>query len=83
MSRPAGFIIDVPITLTIAVRGASLEQAKQYARDFVATIEASVDLGSHMEIAGLPDGVTITEVSVESSREDECEMVDELQADED
>jgi hypothetical protein len=86
MSRPAGFIIDVPVTLSVSVRGASLAEAKQIARIFadgIAPTEAYItgyNAGSHREGNYLPE-VKITDVGFESSLEDECDLLDKLEAD--
>lgn len=80
--RPKGFIIDVPVTLSVAVRGATLEASKDIARKFADTLNPSQ---SHIEgyngEAFSNSGVSITEVTLESSREDSCESLDELEAD--
>lgn len=78
---PKGFIIDVPVTLSVAVRGASLEAAKEIARDFAESLDPSDDF-----ISGYSDekfgvsGVSITEATLESSPEDSCELLEELEA---
>jgi hypothetical protein len=78
MKRPAGFIIDVPITLSVAVRGVSLEAAKEIARAFADTLQPTEQF-----IAGYCEraGVSITEVSLESNPEDSCDVLDELEPD--
>jgi hypothetical protein len=38
MSRPAGFIIDVPLTISVSVRGCSEEKAKELARNFAEAL---------------------------------------------
>lgn len=81
MSRPAGFIIDVPITLSVAVRGKGLTEAQAFeiARDFAADIAPTeAFIGGYN--TNLKDGKTITEVSLESSGEETCEVLEELEA---
>lgn len=79
-----GFIIDVPVTLTVAVRGEGLteKQAKDIARKFTENLDTD-----HMLYVGElktnePDTTSpvITETSMEFSSEDECEVIDELEA---
>ena len=83
MHRPAGFLIDVPVTLTVAVRGtATLAEAMAIARTFAEQLDPSqayVDGYSGM----LDQGVSITEATLESNPEDACEEMCGLQADED
>ncbi len=81
--RPSGFIIDVPVTLSIAVRGEGLTvaKAKEIARTFadvIAPTEAFV--GGYSGVIEKTQNATITEVSLESSREESCEVIDELEA---
>lgn len=86
MARPAGFIIDVPVTLSVAVRGDGLtaKAAKQIARNFADAIAPT-----EYFVQGYSDTLfkltyrTITEVSLESSTEETCEVLEELEAEED
>lgn len=83
--RPSGFIIDVPVTLTVAIRGNGLTEAKakQIARKLADDLSPTEDYtkGYSDVIAALNLGVTVTEATLESSREESCEVVDELEAD--
>lgn len=80
--RPAGLIIDVPITLSVSVRGAREEIAMKVARDFAdSLIPRREDFLRYIADATLPVGVSITDVGMESNPEDGCTVLDELAAD--
>lgn len=80
--RPKGFIIDVPVTLSVAVRGATLEASKKIARTFADTLNPSQSyIDGYNGGAFSNSGVSITEVTLESNREDSCEVLEELEAD--
>ena len=82
MARAAGFIIDVPITLSVAVRGKTEAEAKKIAREFAECLQPTEFYAiGYCEGAQLPEG-TITEISLESSMEEQCEVLDELEAEE-
>lgn len=82
--RPKGFIIDVPVTLSVAVRGVPLDKAKAIARRFAdglnpdnpAYCDGFTD-GLH-KLGEYPDA-TVTEATLESSREDACTVLEELE----
>lgn len=81
--RPAGFIIDVPVTLSVGVRGEGLTaaSAKAIARKFVDDIAPTNEfLGGYSSVLMRQRNAAITEVSLESSREETCEVLDELEA---
>jgi hypothetical protein len=80
--RKPGFIIDVPVTLSVAVRGAKREDALAIARNFAESLQPTEQyIEGYSETLAKLAGVTITEVSLESSSEDSCEVLDELEAD--
>jgi hypothetical protein len=75
--RPAGYIIDVPVTLSVAVRGKTREEAFAIARAFAEALNPSEDF-----IRGYCDEIgagTITEATLASSTEDSCEVLEELE----
>jgi hypothetical protein len=86
--RPAGFIIDVPVTLSVAVRGVPLETAKRIAREFADRLSPTGDycdgytkgLTERRDAPGYA-GALITEATLESNREDACEVLEELEPD--
>ena len=86
MTHKPGFIIDVPVTLSVAVRGdVTREEAFEIARNFadgLAPTEHYVQ--GYMSTMRDEQGVQweITEVSLEASREDSCEVLEELEEDE-
>jgi hypothetical protein len=82
--RKPGFIIDVPVTLRVAVRGATEEEAKQIARDFAEALQPSDHyIGGYCQTAK----VTITEVTlgvcefIDCDAEPEPAAVEKLEAD--
>lgn len=77
--RPAGFVIDVPVTLSVHVRGKSWEEAQKIARAFAESLSPSADY-----IKGYSDAIDagITEATLEATTEESCEALDELEADE-
>ena len=88
MSRPAGFIIDVPVTLSVAVRGEGLTEAlaKLIALRFADTLDPTDDycvgytdsnLTAYMPTVALK----VTEATLEPSREETCKVLEELAAD--
>jgi hypothetical protein len=81
--RPAGFSVDVPITLTVAVRGEDLteEQAFEIARDYAHSLQPSQHEtdGYNSAAFGSSPRHYITEVSLESSTEESCEVIEELE----
>ncbi len=80
-----GFLIDVPITLSLVVRGADrVEKAEQVARMFADGLDPDAVYAGALfqEIVRLFPGVTVSEVSMESSREESCEVLEELEAEE-
>lgn len=82
--RPAGFIIDVPITLSVAVRGTTRVEAKRIARDFAENISPTEDfIRGYSEASPTLNslGATITEATLESPSDESCEVLDELEAD--
>lgn len=89
MKQPAGFIIDVPVTLSVAVRGEGLTkmQAMAVARDYAHSLAPSQNETDGYNWAAFGHPITpdtparhfITEVSLESSMEDACEVIDELE----
>lgn len=82
MPRPEGFIIDVPVTLSVAVRGVPLQEAKRIAREFADSLAPSDEyVAGYNEGDAVPKGASITEVGFESNREDSCEVLEELEAD--
>jgi hypothetical protein len=81
--RPAGFVVDVPVTLSVAIRGADEETAKEIAREFAESLVPSEQhLARYHATVGLPPGVTITDVAMESSPEDSCDVLEDLDEDE-
>lgn len=87
MKREPGFVIDVPITLSVAVRGGELtaKQAMEIARNFADGLAPSeYYVQGYMSTMKDEQDVkwNITEVGLESSREDSCEVLDELEEDE-
>lgn len=86
MARPAGFIIDVPVTLSVSVRGTTLKEAQRIAREFADMLAPSEEVVSSYNYTAklegvLPEGVKVTEASFEASREDSPDVLDELEAD--
>lgn len=86
--RESGFIIDVPVTLSVAVRGADEETAKRVAREFASRLEPSQEFVDGYSEEGasnglLPAGVIITEACLESNTEDACEVLDTFDEEED
>lgn len=78
LERP-GFIIDVPVTLSVAVRGAKLAKAKEIAREFADSLNPHDQYCAGYTSANLEQGIEITEATLESSREDSCEVLEELE----
>jgi hypothetical protein len=80
-----GFSIDVPVTLTVAVRGTQdVKLAKRIAREFADMLAPSDEyISGYIYTAHadgvIPAGVTITEASLESSREESCDVLEELE----
>lgn len=87
--RPKGFIIDVPVTLSVAVRGVDEATAKAIARRFARglMLDDSTDycdgFTKGLHDAGEYPAATVTEATLESSREDSCTVLDELEPEED
>lgn len=81
--RPAGYVIDVPISLSVAVRGDGLtiKQAVKMARDYADSLSPSQhETDGYNSVAfGSSPREYITEVSLESSREETCEVLEELE----
>ena len=77
-TRPAGFIIDVPVTLSVAVRGVSSKKAKEIARQFAASLSPSDQFIEGYNEESKTGGI-ITEVSLESPTDESCEVLDELE----
>jgi len=77
--RAAGYIIDVPVTLSVAVRGAGRKRAEEIAREFAEGLSPSQEYVDGFS-SQLTRGATVTEVSFEASREDSCEVLEELEA---
>lgn len=85
MPRPAGFIIDVPVTLSVAVRGdgLTLKQAKRIARDVAAHLNDFDANGFNERNRNeMPAGVEVTEATLDSSTEESCEELETLEAEE-
>lgn len=83
-NRKAGFIIDVPVTLSIAVRGVDEKQAIAAAREFAESIEFTDDyVRGYMGTKRTEEAAKfdITEVSFEATSEETAEVLDELEAD--
>lgn len=78
-TRPAGYIIDVPVTLSVHVRGKSWKEAQAIARAFAESLNPSEDY-----IKGYSDSIDagITAAFLESSTEESCQVLDELEAEE-
>lgn len=78
--RKPGFIIDVPMNLSVAVRGVTKKQAMQIARAYADSLQPS-----EHEVAGYCsiEKVDITEVSLCSPSDESCEVLDELESDDD
>lgn len=78
--RPAGFIIDVPVTLSVAIRGEGLTEAeaKRITRIFAESLNPTEQ---HIEeFPGLRAGITITAATLEANSEDSAEVLDYLEA---
>jgi len=83
MPQPKGFLIDVPVTLTVAVRGGTEKDALKAARAFFAEhLEKFADDNRHKGYSIAP-GVTVTEFSMESPSDEVCEVLEELDAETD
>jgi hypothetical protein len=83
--KPAGFIIDVPVYLSVAVRGGELtkKQAIQIAADYAESLQPSQEgIDGYVSIALAGTSNTITEVTLSKSESDP-EVLDELKAEED
>lgn len=83
MPRPAGFVIDVPVTLSVAVRGEglTLKDAKRIARDVAATLNSfDADGFNERNRNEMPTGTEVTEATLDSSEEESCEELDTLEA---
>jgi hypothetical protein len=83
--KPAGFIIDVPVYLSVAVRGGELtkKQAIQIAKDYAESLQPSQEqTDGYVSVALAGTSNTITEVTLSKS-ESEPEVLDELDAEED
>lgn len=84
MARPGGFSVDVPVTLTVAVRGERLTRkqafaiATKFAND-LQPAEAFIDGYNSVQDAGAP---FITEVSLDCPSDESCEVLDELEPEE-
>jgi hypothetical protein len=81
-TRPKGYVIDVPITLSVAVRGASKENAKEIARAFAISLQPHPEYIAGFNDISTPEiqaGAFVTEVSLESSSEDPCEVLEDLE----
>lgn len=82
MHRPSGFILDVPVTLSPSIRGATLNEARKIARQFANDMSPTDGFVS-VYSQTLPEGVAITAVGFESSDEDTIDKIDDLEGDED
>jgi hypothetical protein len=83
--KPAGFIIDVPVYLSVAVRGQGLtkKQAIQIAKDYDESLQPSQEeTDGYVSVALAGTSNTITEVTLSKSESDP-EVPDELEAEED
>lgn len=81
-TKPAGFLIDVPVTLTVAIRGqnltedAALAAAGAFAKQHVQRIaDDNHCAGWHMW-----NDVTVTEISLEATSKEASEVIDTLAA---
>lgn len=83
MARQAGFIVDVPVYLTLAVRGAGLteEQAIQAATDFLEDMQPSEAFisGYNTNADFQANGIEISEVSLGASETD-AYILDDLES---
>lgn len=77
MEQPKGYLVDVPVTLTVAVRGATRAESQRIARDFAQNI--NTDFYRENYSANLKEGVSIPEVSLVSSTEESTEVLEELE----
>lgn len=77
MEQPKGYLVDVPVTLTVAVRGATRAESQRIARDFAQNI--NTDFYRENYSANLKEGVSIPEVSLVSSTEESTEILEELE----
>ena len=79
MAKTKGFLVDVPVTLTVCVRGTDNEEAAhKAARDFFGQIERIAD-DNHCKGYKAGDGMTVTEFSLESPSDESCETLEELE----
>jgi hypothetical protein len=81
--RKPGFIIDVPMTLSVAVHGVTEEEAKAIARAFADSLDPSEHfVRGYMDTKREEEKAQydITEVSLCSPSDESCEVLDELEA---
>jgi hypothetical protein len=81
--RPHGFIIDVPVTLSVSVRGTTVAEAKRIAREFADTLSPADAYCSGYTDTAQYDGfisraVSVTEATLEFSQEEPCKVRGEL-----
>lgn len=79
LSHP-GYVVDVPVTLSVAVRGPGLteEAAMIAARRFAEGLAPTRDYMLGFASGG--DVPVITEASLETPSDESCEILDELEA---
>lgn len=83
--KPAGFIIDVPISLSVEVRGTTLAEAKRIAQKFAEALSPSAEHCSRFTGSAQGQGLISRSSSVCSAmlavkREISCSMREELPA---
>ncbi len=79
--QPEGFLIDVPITLSVSVRGVGLTEgeAKRIAREYADNIQTRPhSLSSFLQMSTRHNAPQATEASLESSTKNECEVLAKL-----
>jgi hypothetical protein len=86
--KPAGFVISVPVTLSVEVRGTTIAEAKRIARQFTNTLSPSDVYCSRYTNTAQCEGViskaaSVTAATLESSREVPCEVREGLAAEND
>ena len=76
-------VVDVPVTLSVTVRGATAAQAKQIARQFADALDPSGEfIEGYTSGANLPQGATIANASLTSPSDESCEILEELEGNE-
>jgi len=83
---PSGFIIEVPVTLSVAVRGTTIAESKRLAQDFVASLNPSKMYCTGFTETAQREGiiskaVSVTEATLESIQKESCKVREELVAD--